>query len=267
MSDITRDIFYNLSSLQEYDNPPTLTDKCTHIITSNLDHGSMTSVYNFKSIHRNVKVLYIINPIKLRDLGIKNTIKLLAEWGFDGIIVDTGSTAVTNRDGQYICKFFKALSILPQPYDFQWKKCIRIHDDIQCVANYFNVEDLNIISPLIHVKQLTDIGVARARIILDSQGTGHLETKLESVKYNKLGGIMTHNNEECLVSFEHLKHTLNIQDNHLDYPTSNVVRQIEIEQKQLNDILDSYSETVLTITLDIDFTTAVVEERNICIFR
>lgn len=244
---IKRDIFCLTSSPCE---------TCTYMVISTLDHGDMTILFNFKSSHRNVKTLYNLDTTTLRDLGIKTVIKLLAEWAFDGIVVST----IRDENIQYVYKFLKALDQLPPPYDFQWKKCITIdesvtEEELHHIISCCNVPGLTVISPIHQVKQLTDAGISPACIVVDSDD-------IETVKYNKLGGIMTHNKEECLLAYNNLKHTLHLQDNHLDYPTSTLVRQI-LQENQLNEILDSYTSSrsenvededhVISVTLDIDF--------------
>lgn len=253
---ITRDIFIYSS----------VTDTCTYSIISTLDHEDMKRNYDFKSCHRNVKTLYHISVTTLRDLGIKNVIKRLTEWAFDGIVFKGASN---ENDAKYICKFIKALDQLPPPYDFQWKKCLIIPDDmsttdLRYIMNQFTRSNLTMISPLTQIKHLTDAGISPSCIILDVNTT-LLEDKngLDLVKFNKLGGIVTYSKDACLLAFNNLNHSLNVQNNHLDYPTSNLVRQIEQDnQKQLDEIIENYTSSrsekfgddeFLSVSVDIDF--------------
>lgn len=256
MSSFKREIFFKTDFLGNTG------QKCTYIVISSLNYFEMRDIYNFKSCHRNMKTMYSMDAITISDLGIKNVIKLLTEWALDGIIINN-----INQDTvECVCKFFKALDKLPSPYDFQWKKCINLFNvslDSQNIIEL--VKDCTtVISPITKIKQLTDSGILPDSIILNVEDLNEADRCVELVKFIKLGGIMIHNEDGCSLAFNSFEHTLHIQQNHLDYPTSNIVRQIANEKRQqLDDIIDSYflpnsniyniSDGVLKISVDIDF--------------
>lgn len=261
---ISRNILMQMSTLDD------ITNKCTHLIVSSLQNQEMEQLFKLKIAHRNIKTMYNINALTLQGIGVKAVVKLLVEGGFDGIIVDN----VHLDSIQCILKLFNVMDKLPPPYNFNWTKSLVISNEVQ---NDFSnkitfykellTQGVIFVSPTSLVKKLTDIGIPPSSIVLNFHNQA--KTNIDIVKYAKLGGLVVYNKDDCNMAFGQLKHTLENKANHLEYPTSTMVRNIVRDTDySIDDIIDSYTieseplckqsttiynDNILTITLNIDF--------------
>jgi hypothetical protein len=260
---ITRKLLMQMSTLDS------ITGDCTHLIVPFLRNQEMEQLFKFKIAHRNIKTIYNLDASTLQDIGVKAIVKLLVEGGFDGIIVDN----VHLDSIQCVFKLFNIMDKLPPPYNFIWTKLLAISNEVQNVTFYKELltQGVIFVSPTSLVKKLTDIGIPPASIVLNFHDQA--KTNIEIVKYAKLGGLAVYNNDDCNMAFGQLKNTLENKENHLEYPTSTMVRNIVREFSYINDnaivdIIESYTnepdplckqsttiynDKILTIMLNIDF--------------
>lgn len=259
MSSIDRNIILFLDDTSDIE--VDLTNCCTYISSPHLKHSH--HLFLAKTANRNLKTLYQVDANLLAQIGVKRGIKLLTEWGFDGILV----TNVSPRHKYIICKFFETLDKLPPPYDFLWTKCIRFANNASKKETLKTINDTNILFLCSQscVRSLTDCGIENKQILIEME----TDDSIELVKYVKLGGLFTNNYNNGMIAYNQLEHTIQDKSNNLDYPTSSFVREIQ-QSDLIDDIINDYqNETTIesnsvvahkqvnsdhiTVVLDIDF--------------
>uniref|UniRef100_A0A6C0H6X9 Uncharacterized protein n=1 Tax=viral metagenome TaxID=1070528 RepID=A0A6C0H6X9_9ZZZZ len=227
---------------QVYDSNNVVDSICTHYSLSitDLDTELLTCIYNHKSENRHIKALFNIKADNVYTFGSKFVIKMTMDYGMDGLVLDD----VNESNVSNIIKLLQAIVRLPPPYNFKWDIFFRfnkttitdlcaIFKNIKTVQLFFLVS--GIIVPDRLLQSMTDYGFEPHLIMMESEEQ-NINFQLDNVKNNKFGGMFCKNVEICKIIYQPLKHSLVTHTNHLDYPTSRFVKDLEVSS-----IIDAYS--------------------------
>ncbi|NBP01494.1 MAG: hypothetical protein EBU90_15410 [Proteobacteria bacterium] len=197
-------------------------------------------MYNHKSEHRDIKALFNIKADNVSTFGCKFVIKMTMDYGMDGLVLDD----VNESNVSSIIKLLQAIVKLPPPYNFKWDIFFRFNNTTitDLCAIFKNIKTVQlfhlvsgIIVPELLLQSMTDYGFEPHLIMIDSTEQ-NINFQLDSVKSNKFGGMCCKNVELCKSIYQQLKHSLVTHTNHLDYPTSRFIKDLEV-----NNIIDAYS--------------------------
>ncbi len=256
-----------IDNLQQFhDSPP------THIAVEYLDN--IQQLIAFKTQMRNTKLLYVIdlNEINRRLVTVKELVKTLTNNGFDGCIFEH----MNESDSGYVKSFVKTLSQLPQPYNFKWEiyfdmtNGVLLQRDIDEINTNPDSQGLSIM----YVFYLCDIHVFEKYMSNDKMIIKDVFEDKERVQnmcaFEGLRGIWNVTSQNYKWFFEQNSHQLDYTINHIEYPTCQILKEMNL----LNDIVNMYignasdgdgdgqelSKTtpnqlpqIVTLNLDIDF--------------
>lgn len=222
----------------------------THLIIENNNIDSIKEFYILKKRNRYIKIIYELDIFKYTDINIKNIIKLLINYCVDGIIFKN----IKYDNIVFIHNIIDIIEKLPSPYDFKWEFFIKTND-IDIILDLFRLfksnNNENAISGIItnyeYIKLLTDNGFKSSLFIIDDDSK-QIITELQEnkeninlsenykkinkmgiiyvIKMNKLGGIYT---KKLYDLGKELINSSNVEENHIEYPTSDIVKIIEID--------------------------------------
>jgi hypothetical protein len=209
---------------------------CTHIVVNEI--ASYKDVYSYKKHDRNVKSLIELEMNTFDVQNIKEVIKMVTNYGFDGIMF---SKLEDNSKISDISRLINAFNRLPKPYDFSWDFYFHFNSNadvaLKCLNKLKNnnVAFTGVIIDSSILKTLTDWGISESLIILS-------ENTLDNIKYNKLAGVFVENESHASECYKELKHSIQYQTNNLDYPTSSFIKQLCCVNS-VEDIIDCYAES------------------------
>lgn len=188
---------------------------CTHFVIplSQLEGEFMTDVFMHKQENRTVKTLLELNGDDVESMGLKDFLKLLTQYGFDGFVLTLQPSHKT-----LVQRLLVVLSKLPAPYDFAWNVFLKAKDVQTCLY----ASQLRTCAAIIRLivkdaKLLTDVGYAPSNIVL--------EGNVQMVKDNKFGGLFVANVDGCDAYYSQLQHSLCQAKNNVEYPTSRFLKQ------------------------------------------
>lgn len=215
---------------------------CTHVVVpfETSVYEDYEKIFKLKLANRFVKSLLQVKTSCLKQHGIKQCIKAITEYGFDGCVFQYDCSDIDH----ILSVFIKTVKRLPPPYtasviiidfsgasDPQLLSCLRVlhKDDNMNFITYF-------ITSQSCVKRFTDLGVPANQLVLR-----HVDQNLvEMIKTNKFGGIITTNNNDNNIYYEHLQHSLQHNTNNVIYPSSRFTKAV-ISEFQSNDIFEIIS--------------------------
>jgi hypothetical protein len=172
-------------------------------------------LFKWKLKNRGVKMLLEIEDIS--NNFIKTLIKDLTEYGFDGCIIRNAK----EQDVQIINNLQMSLSRLPPPYDFGWEIFIEIGSNTKVIRTFsINKPTTKYIVKSQYVKALTDDNTSPMNIIVDND--------IEYMMYHKLGGAWITSENINLDTVLKSKDKLKVHENHIEYPSSQVLKGISI---------------------------------------
>lgn len=255
----------NRRILLKLENSNYINQDYTHLIIKepieNID--LIKELYILKTKNRYIKILYEVDINTITETtkdsmctkgtkNIKSVIKSVINYCADGIIFKN----IQYDKIIFVHNIIDIIEKLPQPYNFKWEFFIQ-SNDMDIILDLFRLfksnNNENVISGIItnyeYIKILTDNGFKPDLFIIDDKitdkNTGNENYKkinkmgiIYVIKMNKLGGICTDNLYNLGNELLNIKDGLisGIKENHIDYPTSDIVKIIEVE-----DIINLYN--------------------------